>query len=72
MKHIFCDRCGMETLTESSMALKVTRPDEQGTMMDYHYEFDLCPQCSEELLKDIQGRIVQRLTGGGEQCQTKD
>lgn len=71
MKHIFCDRCGMETMTESSMKLKVVRPDQQGTMMDFFYEFDLCPRCSEDCLKDIQDRIVQRLTKGGSECQTE-
>ena len=72
MKQIFCDRCGAGAMTESSLKLKITKPDEQGTMMDYHYEFDLCPKCSEELLTDIQTRIVQRLTKGGEECLTKE
>lgn len=71
MKHIFCDRCGTACLTESSLKLKIPRPDEQGTLLDYQYEFDLCQGCSEELLKDIQDRIVQRLKEGSE-CQTEN
>ena len=75
MKQIFCDRCGdacIQVTDECSMRMKIPRRDEQGTLMDYQYEFDLCQECSEEILKDIQNLIAERLSKGESECQTEN
>lgn len=70
MKQIFCDRCGETCSTAGTIKLTIPRQDEQGTLLDYQYEFDLCQRCGEEMLADIQCRMFERLKGGSE-CQTE-
>ena len=69
MKTVFCDRCGRIARIDRNLLVAFTQDTEKGETQRFDYRFDLCDQCGQEIVQDIQMRIVQRLTpkdGDGE------
>ena len=68
MKAIICDKCGRPARIEKGITISVIREIEMDNPQQFDYQFDLCDECSEGYLTEIQTAIHDRLTkGDGEQ-----
>ena len=68
MKAIFCDKCGRPALIDGGLKISAVRQIVMDEPKQYDFQFDLCDECAEHYITEIQNAMHDRLTkGDGEQ-----